>query len=302
MARYIQDVPLNQPLDVVSEIMENYIYRNRYFRTDWQGEPVYLSTDSAEGGERYLKWNYTNGVLHIEAWMKGTFGKETDLSGGGKKQAYKENLERLIMSLKNPPKDEYSRDFQSYGQSSSYTQQPGYTQSQSGYGQQTGYTQPQSGYAQQTGYTQPQSGYAQQTGYTQPQNTYAATGQGNTTQSAQPVYTQTWMGGNRTSAPVVLPGKPGTMPGGLPISVASTALTYGIIAIIVAFIFPLFGLIMGISTLSKSKSAIEVASTNPKGHTAKKLSIAAIVIAIVMMILSFMAPMLFTFLSFASFY
>ena len=258
MGRYIQDVPLNQPLDVVSEIMENYIYRNRYFRTDWQGEPVYLSADSAEGGERYFKWNYTNGIIHIEAWMKGAFGKEADLSGGGKKQAYKESLERLIMSLKNPPKDEYSRDFQSYGQ--------------------------------------------QQTGYTQPQNTYAATGQGNTTQSAQPVYTQTWMGGNRTSAPVVLPGKPGTMPGGLPISVASTALTYGIIAIIVAFIFPLFGLIMGISTLSKSKSAIEVAPTNPKGHTAKKLSIAAIVIAIVMMIITFMGPMLFTFLSFASFY
>ncbi|MBQ9134932.1 MAG: hypothetical protein IJX66_02415, partial [Lachnospiraceae bacterium] len=116
MARYIQDVPLNQPLDVVSEIMENYIYRNRYFRTDWQGEPVYLSADSAEGGERYFKWNYTNGIIHIEAWMKGAFGKEADLSGGGKKQAYKESLERLIMSLKNPPKDEYSRDFQSYGQ------------------------------------------------------------------------------------------------------------------------------------------------------------------------------------------
>ena len=265
MARYIQDVPLNQPLDVVSEIMENYIYRNRYFRTDWQGEPVYFSTDSTEGGERYFKWNYANGVLHIEAWMKGTFGKETDLSGGGKKQAYKESLERLIMSLKNPPKDEYSRDFQSYGQG---------------------------------------NGYAQQSGYAQPQNTYASTGQGSNPQSnnSQPVYTQTWMAGNRTSAPFVLPGKPGTTAGGVPINAASTAFTNGLIAMILAFVFPLFGLIMGISALSKSKSAIEVDPTNAKGHTAKKLSTAAIVIAIVMMILSFMAPMLFTFLSFASFY
>ncbi len=278
MARYIQDVPLNQPLDVVSEIMENYIYRNRYFRTDWQGEPVYFSTDSAEGGERYFKWNYANGVLHIEAWMKGTFGKETDLSGGGKKQAYKESLERLIMSLKNPPKDEYSRPFQSYEQNN--------------------------GYAQQSGYTQPQSGYAQQPGYTRSQNTYASTGQGSAPQSnnSQPVYTQTWMAGNRTSAPFVLPGKPGTTAGGVPINVASSAFTNGLIAVVLAFVFPLIGLIMGISGLNKSKTAIAADPTDTKGQAAKKLSTVAIVIAIVMMILSFMAPILFSFLSFVAFY
>lgn len=107
MARYIREETLNQPLDVVSEIMENYIYRNRYFRTDWQGEPVYLSAEGQEE-ERYFKWYYTNGVIHIEAWMKGKFGKEADLNGGGKKQAYRENIEQLIRTLKNPPQDEYS--------------------------------------------------------------------------------------------------------------------------------------------------------------------------------------------------
>lgn len=108
MARYIREETLNQPLDVVSEIMENYIYRNRYFRTDWQGEPVYLSAEGREDGERYFKWYYTNGVIHIEAWLKGRFGKETDLNGGGKKQEYRENIEQLIKTLKNPPEDEYS--------------------------------------------------------------------------------------------------------------------------------------------------------------------------------------------------
>ncbi|MGN0431950.1 MAG: hypothetical protein ACI4EQ_06290 [Lachnospiraceae bacterium] len=291
MARYIQDVPLNQPLDVVSEIMENYIYRNRYFRTDWQGEPVYLSTDSAEGGERYFKWSYTNGTMHIEAWMKGSFGKESDLSGGGKKQAYKESLERLIMILKNPPEDEYSRPFE----------ESGYTQPQSGgYAGQNAYTQPQSGgYAGQNAYTQPQSG-----GYAG-QNAYTTAQQGTSPQmpnTSQPVYTQPWMNNTRGSAPFVLPGKPGTTTGRGPGNTASVSFGFGVAALCLSIFFPMFGLIMAIMGIQKSKEAMIIDPGNKKGKTGKTLSTVAIVISIIMLLSNFMLPMFIAFFSLGNLY
>ena len=277
MARYIQDVPLNQPLDVVSEIMENYIYRNRYFRTDWQGEPVYLSTDSAEGGERYFKWSYTNGTMHIEAWMKGSFGKESDLSGGGKKQAYKESLERLIVILKNPPKDEYSRPYE-----------------------ESVYTQPQSGgYAGHNAYTRPQSGdYAGQNAYTTAQ-------QGTSPQmpnTSQPVYTQPWMNNTRGSAPLVLPGKPGTTTGGVPGNTASVSFGFGVAALCLSIIFPMFGLIMAIVGIQKSKEALIIDPSNKKGKSGKTLSTVAIVISIIMLLSNFILPMFIAFFSLGNLY
>lgn len=110
MARYIQDAGINQPLDVVSEAMEQYLYRNRYIRTEWKDELVYMSADGDVKGNRYLIWSYMSGILHIEAWMKGSFGSEAGLTGmGSKKRAYKESIDNLIEALRQPVKDEYTR-------------------------------------------------------------------------------------------------------------------------------------------------------------------------------------------------
>lgn len=101
MARYIQDAGIDQPYDVVSMTMEDYIYHNHFTRTDWQGEPVYGSK-AADGKERFLKWSYSCGILHIEAWLKNAFGNETDLDGAGKSKAeYKRSLEKLVQDLRN---------------------------------------------------------------------------------------------------------------------------------------------------------------------------------------------------------
>ena len=101
MARYIEDVGIDQPFDVVSMTMEDYIYHNHFIRTDWQGEPVYGSR-TADGKERFLKWSYSCGILHIEAWLKNAFGNETDLDGAGKSKAeYKRSLEKLVQDLRN---------------------------------------------------------------------------------------------------------------------------------------------------------------------------------------------------------
>lgn len=110
MARYIQDAGINQPLDVVSEAMEQYLYRNCYIRTEWKDELVYMSADGDVKGNRYLIWSYMSGILHIEAWMKGSFGSEAGLTGmGSKKRAYKESIDNLIEALRQPVKDEYTR-------------------------------------------------------------------------------------------------------------------------------------------------------------------------------------------------
>lgn len=97
MARYIEDASLDQPIDVVSMVMEDYIYHNRFVRTDWNGEPVYCSRD-ARGKEKYLIWSYASGILHLEAWVKGLFGGESGLNGGAK--AYRESLEALLKRLR----------------------------------------------------------------------------------------------------------------------------------------------------------------------------------------------------------
>ncbi|MCH5274945.1 MAG: hypothetical protein J1E65_03830 [Lachnospiraceae bacterium] len=102
MARYIEDAGINQPLDVVSMVMEDYIYHNHYTRTDWNGEPVYSCRD-AFGKERYLVWSYASGILHLEAWLKDAFGKEANLSGIGSGKSGKEfqkSLEELLNKLR----------------------------------------------------------------------------------------------------------------------------------------------------------------------------------------------------------
>ena len=103
MGRYIKDVELNQPIDVVSMVMEDYIYHNRFSRTDWNGEMVFYLEDK-HGKERYLKWSYAGGSFHIEAWLKGPMGKEMDLNGtggGASRKEYRQSMDELIGTLKS---------------------------------------------------------------------------------------------------------------------------------------------------------------------------------------------------------
>lgn len=102
MARYIRDVVLNKPDDFVSFIMNDYLQKNGFTMSDWKGEPAFRAGDPMMEGYKFLKWSYVNGVLHLEAWLKGTFGKEWDLNGFVgimMKKPYRENLEQLVVIL-----------------------------------------------------------------------------------------------------------------------------------------------------------------------------------------------------------
>lgn len=100
MSRYIREFQLDKPIDVVSLVMDDYVYHNRLIRTDWNGEMVFASQDGA-GSKCYMKWSYTAGVFHLEAWVRGMMGGERNPDGmgaGGKN--FRKSLQRLEQQLK----------------------------------------------------------------------------------------------------------------------------------------------------------------------------------------------------------
>lgn len=102
MGRYIRDIQLEQPIDLVSMVMDDFVYHNRFSRTDWNGEMVYYLKDG-HGRERYMKWFYVDGVFHVEAWLKSPFGDEMDLDGvggGASRKEYRKSMDELIETLK----------------------------------------------------------------------------------------------------------------------------------------------------------------------------------------------------------
>lgn len=102
MGRYVKDIQLDKPIDVVSMVMDDFVYHNQFSRTDWNGEMVYYLKDR-HGGDRYMKWSYAAGELHVEAWLKNPFGGEMDLDGvgGASRREYKKSMDELIRRLVN---------------------------------------------------------------------------------------------------------------------------------------------------------------------------------------------------------
>lgn len=102
MARFTRDITLNKPENFVEFIMNDYLQKNSFSMSDWKGEPAYRAGDAMMEGFKFLKWSYEGGVLHVEAWLKGTFGGEWNLEGFVgclQKRPYKESLEQLFTVL-----------------------------------------------------------------------------------------------------------------------------------------------------------------------------------------------------------
>ncbi|MGN0432190.1 MAG: hypothetical protein ACI4EQ_07520 [Lachnospiraceae bacterium] len=105
MARYIQNLVLNKPMDFVAYMMNDYLQKNGFSMSQWKGEPAYRAGDALVTGYKYVKWYYDGSMLHVEAWMKGTFGGEMDLDGFVailQKKPFKESLEQLFALLMQP--------------------------------------------------------------------------------------------------------------------------------------------------------------------------------------------------------
>lgn len=113
MARYEKDLVLSKPAEFVEFIVNDYLQKNQFVVADWKGEAAYRTGDAVLEGYKYLKWSYQNGVFHLEAWLKGSFGKEMGLDGFwgfGIKKPYKESLEQLQNALQQDIPDPSAAD------------------------------------------------------------------------------------------------------------------------------------------------------------------------------------------------
>lgn len=281
MGRYIQDAHINQPIDVVSMTMEDYIYHNRYIRTDWNGEPVYQCVD-VSGKDRYLKWSYINGTLHLEAWVKGVFGEEADLNGIGKeKKEYKDSIEKLIVKLRthsgkmpdagyighDPIQNCSAERYTTYGHQPVHTQTgtPHSTDSQS---QDAVYGQSGSNSAQSGTYTRQKGAHGQQPTYT---SSWMGSGTGSSRSFTSSSYTYNSSAGGNT-------------------------MLWSILAIVFCFIFPIVGLIFAILGKNRYAAALKENPDNSTAKTGAMLCKIALVIALVMFLISFIGPFLISFL------
>ena len=264
MARYIQDAGIDQPYDVVSMTMEDYIYHNHFTRTDWQGEPVYGSK-AADGKERFLKWSYSCGILHIEAWLKNAFGNETDLDGAGKSKAeYKRSLEKLVQDLRNHPGEMFESGYIGHDPMQHEESETVNAWAQPGQG--TSDAWKQSGQGTSDAWKQSDQG--------------ADSGRAQT-DTAQPA----WSEQHPTYQPPIDFGTTGT--GAIGKFLNPTGPGLGIAALLCSFLIPAFGIAFGVIGMRRYKTTgdPDKDKTVKNGRT---MCIAALVISILWLVLPFL--------------
>lgn len=81
MTRYIKDIYLEQPEEIVEQIMNSFIQQNNFKRTLWNGEICWGASHAIVGEIYFFKYIYDNGILHIEAWIRNGKTKEMGLTG-----------------------------------------------------------------------------------------------------------------------------------------------------------------------------------------------------------------------------
>lgn len=275
MARYIQDAGIDQPYDVVSMTMEDYIYHNHFTRTDWQGEPVYGSK-AADGKERFLKWSYSCGTLHIEAWLKNAFGNETDLDGAGKSKAeYKRSLEKLVQDLRNHSGEMFESGYIGHDPMQHEESETSDAWTQTGSGTGDAWTQPGSG----TSDAWAQTNQETNSGWKQPDQG-ADSGRAQT-DTAQPA----WSEQHPTYQAPIDFGTTGA--GAIGKFLNPTGPGLGIAALLCSFLIPAFGIAFGVIGMRRYKTTgdPDKDKTIKNGRT---MCIAALVISILWLVLPFL--------------
>lgn len=275
MARYIQDAGIDQPYDVVSMTMEDYIYHNHFTRTDWQGEPVYGSK-AADGKERFLKWSYSCGILHIEAWLKNAFGNETDLDGAGKSKAeYKRSLEKLVQDLRNHSGEMFESGYIGHDPMQHEESETSDAWTQTGSGTGDAWTQPGSGTSDAWAQTN------QETNSGWKQSDQGADSGRAQTDTAQPA----WSEQHPTYQAPIDFGTTGA--GAIGKFLNPTGPGLGIAALLCSFLIPAFGIAFGVIGMRRYKT-----TGDPEKDKAIKngrtMCIAALVISILRLVLPFL--------------
>ena len=100
MARWTRDEVLNQPVDFVQFMMEDYLTKNGFKKKTHKGEDVWQGGDGFLVMARFLRYTYENGTFHLEAWV-GKY-RENPIKGfvgALPKKMFKESLEELVRLL-----------------------------------------------------------------------------------------------------------------------------------------------------------------------------------------------------------
>lgn len=99
MARYLKEIELGIAPEKVEEIMVDFIQKNEFYKTTWKGESCYTADVSIVKEVQFMKYNYENGVLHFEAWLRDGTSKEQGLTGMGAMDLKKPYLEAVLSLL-----------------------------------------------------------------------------------------------------------------------------------------------------------------------------------------------------------
>lgn len=103
MARWTRDEVLNQPQDFVRFLMEDYLNKNGFKKKTHKGEEVWQEGDGFLTAARFVRYEYTGGNFHLEAWI----GKRRENAlkgfvGALPKKMFRESLEELVRLLHQP--------------------------------------------------------------------------------------------------------------------------------------------------------------------------------------------------------
>lgn len=110
MARFVTEFTINQPKEFVDFILKDFCAKEGFEYTQFKGENVWKKGIGMMTAPQFIKVDYQNGKVHLEAWMKyailpGVYCGEMGLSGFwgfAVKQMLKSRVDALIALLQQP--------------------------------------------------------------------------------------------------------------------------------------------------------------------------------------------------------
>ena len=110
MARYTVDFVSNRPDDQIRQIVTDYLTKEGFSYTTYKGEEVWKKGVGLLTAPQFMKVNFANGQVHLEAWLKtailpGVYVGEMGLKGIyaiAVKKPLKNRADTLVNILSQP--------------------------------------------------------------------------------------------------------------------------------------------------------------------------------------------------------
>ena len=82
MARTVYEYTLNLEDSMVQYLANDYLTKEGFRQVDYKGEQVWKRGTGMITAPSYIKLNYANGVIHVEAWIKPFLSGEMSIDSG----------------------------------------------------------------------------------------------------------------------------------------------------------------------------------------------------------------------------